>query len=76
MQIFLLCIIIGFRTFQGKSADGGDHRFQHIVRTLTGCLTAKVINPTTRFDRKSFDVVSAQLVLVVRNNEVHNIKVF
>lgn len=36
---------IGLQVFQGKTAYGIDHRFQHIVRILTFGQTAKVIDP-------------------------------
>ena len=38
---------IGLHGLQGKSTDGINHGFQHIVRGLTICQTAQVIDPTT-----------------------------
>jgi hypothetical protein len=61
-------------SFQGKSADGADHRFQHIVRVLTVRQTAKVIDPPACFGRNPFDAVSAEFVPVVGDNIVLDVE--
>jgi hypothetical protein len=69
-----ISFFIMHKCFRENPLMASDHRFQHIVRVLTVCQTAKVIDPPACFGRNPFDAVSAEFVPVVGDNIVLDIK--